>query len=298
MMIEHVDAIVDLRRYQTLEEGATPGKGAEALAELKAADNPGGRTLASRLDWAADLDLPLLANKGNAELLLWVGNGGFDLRNQRTLRALVRLLRRAQIDFAVLGEEELDSGDLARRLGDEAQFQDLARRNIATLAKYGVRRIVTADPHVLHCLKNEYPALGGRYEVLHHTTLLASLLAEGKLTPQKKLGGSVTYHDPCYLGRYNGEIEAPRAILDRLGVERLEMQRSGLRSFCCGGGGGAPLTDVAGKRRIPDVRMDQARETGAATIAVACPTCAVMLEGVVGPRPAVSDIAELLEAAL
>jgi Fe-S oxidoreductase len=298
MLIEHVDAIVDLRRYQTLEQGATPSKGAAALAELKATDNPGGRAQSSRLDWASDLDLPVFANVTSADTLLWLGDGAFDLRNQRSLRSLVRLLRLAGIDFAVLGAEELDCGDTARRLGEEALFQDLARRNIATLAAYRFNRIVTGDPHVLHCLKNEYPALGGRYHVVHHTTLLADLLAQGNLVPKRALGGSVAYHDPCYLGRYNGEVEAPRAILDRLGVERREMERSGLRSSCCGGGGGAPLSDVAGKRRIPDLRMDQARATGAATLAVACPNCAIMLEGVVGPRPIVADIVELLEASL
>ncbi len=298
MMIEHVDAIVDLRRHQTLELGATPAKGGEALAELKATDNPGGRALTSRLDWASDLDLPVFAKVTSADNLLWLGEGAFDLRNQRTLRALVRLLRRAEVNFAVLGAEELDSGDIARRLGDEAVFQDLARRNIAILAKYRFTRIVTADPHVLHCLKNEYPALGGVYEVVHHTTFLAGLLAGGKLEPRRVPQGSVTYHDPCYLGRYNGEIAAPRAILDRLGIELREMERTGMRSSCCGGGGGAPLSDIAGKRRIPDVRMDHAKATGAATVAVACPNCAIMLEGVVGLRPAVADIAELLEAAL
>jgi Fe-S oxidoreductase len=298
MMIEHVDAIVDLRRHLTLELGAAPGKAAEALAETRAADNPGGRPLAARLDWAADLDLPRLAEGGACDLLLWLGDSAYELRGQRSLRSLVRLMRRAGLDFAVLGAEELDCGDLARRLGEEALFQDLATRNIAILARRRFRRIVTADPHALHCLRNEYPAFGGTYEVLHHTALLAGLLAEEKLAPAKSLGGSVTYHDPCYLGRYNGETEAPRAILDRLGVECREMERSGLRSFCCGGGGGAPLTDVPGKRRIPDLRMEQARATGAATIAVACPNCAVMLEGVIGPRPVVADLAELLEAAL
>jgi Fe-S oxidoreductase len=298
MMIEHVDAIVELRRYQTLEMGATAGKAAAALAEMRAADNPGGRALATRLDWASDLALPLLAEVKSTDLLLWLGDGAFDLRNQRTLRALVRLLRAAGIEFAVLGPEELDCGDLARRLGDEAIFQDLARRNIAILAKYRIARIATADPHVLHCLKNEYPAFGGRYDVVHHSTLLAELLANGRIKPSKALGGSIAYHDPCYLGRYNGEFDAPRAVLDRLGIERREMERSGPRSSCCGGGGGAPLSDIAGKRRIPDIRMDHARETGAATLAVACPNCAIMLEGVIGPRPVVADIAELLEAAL
>lgn len=298
MMIEHVDAVIDLRRFQTLELGATPGKAADALAELRAADNPGGRPLASRLDWAADLALPVLAQKRECDVLLWLGDGAFELRNQRTLRALIKLLRRAGIDFAVLAEEELDCGDLARRLGDEATFQDLAMRNIATLARYRFARIVTADPHAFHSLKNEYPALGGRYEVIHHTTFLAGLIAERRLTVAGPLAGRVTYHDPCYLGRYNGEIESPRVILSALGVEYVEMERYGFRSSCCGGGGGAPLTDVPGKRRIPDIRMDHARATGAATVAVACPNCAVMLEGVVGQRPAVADIAELLLSAV
>jgi len=298
MMIEHVDAIIDLRRFQTLELGATPGKAADALAELRAADNPSGRPLAGRLDWAADLALPVLAQKREADVLLWLGDGAFELRSQRTLRALVKLLRRAGTDFAVLGAEELDCGDLARRLGDEATFQDLAKRNITTLAQYRIARIVTADPHAFHSLKNEYPAFGGRYEVVHHTTFLATLIGERRLAIAGPLGGRVTYHDPCYLGRYNGEIESPRAILSALGVEYVEMERYGLRSSCCGGGGGAPLTDVPGKRRIPDIRMDHARATGASTVAVACPNCAVMLEGVVGQRPAVADIAELLLSAV
>ena len=143
MMIEHVDAIISMRRHQTLELGATPGKGAEALAELKAADNPGGRALASRLDWATDLALPRLADVGSADVLLWLGDAAFELRGQRTLRSLVRLLRQAKVDFAVIGAEELDCGDIARRLGDEALFQDLARRNIALLAKHRF----AADPH-------------------------------------------------------------------------------------------------------------------------------------------------------
>ncbi|MGE0094770.1 MAG: DUF3483 domain-containing protein [Alphaproteobacteria bacterium] len=294
MMIEHVDAIVDLRRFQALEKGAVPGKAPLVLAELRATDTQSGAALASRLDWAADLSLPLISAKGECDVLLWLGEGAFDLRNQRTLRALVRLMRHAKIDFAVLGEEELDTGDLARRLGDEATFQDLAKRNAATLAKYRFRRIVTADPHVFHSLRNEYPAFGARHEVLHHTMLLDELVTKGALPKAKSAVAKTTYHDPCYLGRYNGEIRAPRAVLDAIGVERVEMERSGMRSMCCGGGGGAPVTDIAGKKRIPDVRMEQARATGAAVVAVACPNCAVMLEGVVGPRPEVVDVAELL----
>ena len=294
MMIEHVDAVIDLRRFETLERGLTPGKAAAALEELRATDNPGGRPPAHRKDWAADLSLPLIADRGECDLLLWLGDAAFDLRGQRSLRALVQLLQRADMDFAILGVDELDSGDLARRLGDEATFQELARRNIALLGRYRFSRIVTADPHVLHVLRNEYPAFGGNYVVVHHTALLLELVESGHLSPRAVPGRTVTYHDPCYLGRYNGEIDAPRRLLDALGLTRIEMERSGMNSSCCGGGGGAPLTDVAGKRRIPDIRMDHARATGAERIAVACPNCTVMLEGVVGPRPAVADIAELV----
>ena len=175
MMIEHVDAVIDLRRFETLERGATPGKAAAALEDLRATDNPGGRAAARRTDWAADLSLPLIAEKGECDLLLWLGDAAFDLRGQRSLRALVQLLRRAGVDFATLGADELDCGDIARRLGDEATFQDLARRNIALLSRYRFNRIVTADPHVLHVLRNEYPAFGGNYVVVHHTALLLEL---------------------------------------------------------------------------------------------------------------------------
>jgi Fe-S oxidoreductase len=294
MFIEHVDAVVGLRRWLTLERGETPAKAAEALDELRATDNPGGADPARRLDWAADLGLPVLDEAGACEVLLWLGDAAFELAGQRTLRALVTLLRRAEVDFAVLGTAELDCGDVARRLGDEATFRDLARRNIAALARRDFRIIVSADPHAFNVLMNEYPALGGSYDVRHHATYLAELVAAGRLEPGRWRGGAVTYHDPCYLGRYNGEVAAPRALLAALGAEVREMARAGLVARCCGGGGGAALTDVPGARRIPDMRMDDARETGAAVVAVACPNCRTMLEGVVGPRPEVMDLAELL----
>ena len=293
-MIEHVDAIVELRRFQTLELGALPPKAAPPLMEMRYADEPGGRPLKARTDFAAGLTLPLMATKGRAEVLLWLGEGAYELRYGRTLRALVTLLHRAGVDFAVLGEEERDCGDLARRLGDEATFQRLAQDNIATLSRYSFRHILTADPHALHALRNEYKAFGGSYEVVHHAALLDELVAAGRLPVGALAEARVTYHDPCYLGRYNGEFDAPRRLLDRLGLERLEMERSGKRSMCCGGGGGAPVSDIEGERRIPDLRMGQAAATGAAIVAVACPQCSAMLEGVTGERPQVADIAELV----
>lgn len=302
MMIEHVDAIVDMRRHLTLERGETPNKGAEVLENLIATDNPGGFAPGGRLNWAADLDLPLMQDKGQAEVLFWVGDGAFDMRNQRTLRAFVKVLKAAKVDFAVLGLEERDSGDVARRLGDEATFQQLARRNIETLGKYRFQTIVSCDPHSFHMLKNEYGELGGHYQVQHHSTFIETLLSRGTLhLGQHALaeqGATITYHDPCYLGRYNGEYEAPRAVLKALGIAVKEMERSGFRSRCCGGGGGAPITDIPGKQRIPDMRMADIQETGAELVAVGCPQCTLMLEGVVAPRPEIKDIAELVAEAI
>ncbi|MNZ45045.1 succinate dehydrogenase/fumarate reductase iron-sulfur subunit [compost metagenome] len=299
MMIEHVDAIVDMRRHLTLEKGATPNKGAEVLENLIATDNPGGFAPGGRLNWAADLNLPLMSEKKQADVLFWVGDGAFDMRNQRTLRAFVKVLKAANVDFAVLGLEERDSGDVARRLGDEATFQQLAKRNIATLNQYRFKKIVSCDPHSFHVLKNEYGALGGNYDVMHHSTFIDELMQRGLLnlgqhSLSKERGGSVTYHDPCYLGRYNGEYEAPRNVLKAIGIEVKEMERSGFRSRCCGGGGGAPITDIPGKQRIPDMRMVDIKETGAELVAVGCPQCTAMLEGVVAPRPEIKDIAELV----
>ncbi|MDY8110019.1 DUF3483 domain-containing protein [Fulvimarina sp. 2208YS6-2-32] len=294
MMIEHVDAIVDLRRFQTLERGAVPGKGPDVLDNCRLADEPNGHALETRTDFAAGLALPIVPGGGETDVLLWLGQAAFDMRGQRTLRALITLLAHANVDFAVLGDKERDCGDLARRLGDEATFQTLARANIAALSAVRFKRILTADPHALHTLRNEYPAFGGTYEVVHHTAFLDGLVAAGRLTPAQLSGPPITYHDPCYLGRYNGEFEAPRALLDALGLDRREMARSGRASMCCGGGGGAPTTDIPGDRRIPDLRMAQARETGATTVAVACPQCTAMLEGVTGTRADVKDVAELL----
>lgn len=296
MLIEHVDAVIDIRRDQALVRGAVPGKGAQALENLRHTDTVGGFPKAARYNWAVDLDVPVLAAGGSTDYLLIAGEGAFDMRYQRALRALVKVLKHAGVEFAVLGEAEIDSGDLARRLGDEATFQRLARDNIALLAERRFQRIVTPDPHVFHCLKNEYPAIGGKYEVLHHSGLLAGLFRERRirLKPESAPAAPLTYHDPCYLGRYNGELDAPRDVLRALGIAVREMERSREKGRCCGGGGGAPFTDIPGETRIPDIRIHDARATGAATVAVACPNCTAMLEGVVGPRPEVMELAELV----
>jgi Fe-S oxidoreductase len=299
MLIEHVDAVIDLRRFQTLERGELPQTAAQGLQNLRLTGTQGGFAAKARYDWAVDLGVRVLHPGETTEYLLLGGEGAYDARYQRTLRAVMQLLQRAQVDFAILGANESDCGDLARRLGDEDTFQTRARATIEVLRQFTFRHILTADPHVLHCVRNEYPALGGRYDVVHHTALLAQLVRDGRLRPvMGAVPPAVTYHDPCYLGRYNGEFQAPRALLQHLGIDLREMQRSQSRARCCGGGGGAPLTDVPGRRRIPDMRMDDARETGAAIVAVACPGCTAMLEGVIGPRPEVLDVAEILATAV
>ena len=300
MQIEHVDAIVDLRRFQTLARGEIPGKGPEMLANLRETATQGGYDQAARYHWAVDLNLRQIVPGEPVDVLLVAGEAAFDMRYERTLRAVIKLLQAAQVDFAILGGREQDVGDTARRLGDEAGFQRQAASNIAMFSGLRFNRLLTADPHVFHSLKNEYPALGGQYTVLHHTSFLAELVRSGRLRlgPNRE-SRRVTYHDPCYLGRYNGETEAPRDLLRQLGINLTEMERHGLRGRCCGGGGGAPLTDIpGGAQRIPDIRVDDARAIGAEVVAVACPGCTAMLEGVVGPRPEVLDVAELLLAGL
>lgn len=295
MLIEHVDAVVDIRRAQTLVEGAVPGKGAQVLENLRHTQTVGGFPRAVRYHWAVDLNVPTLTRGKKAEYLLIAGEGAFDMRYQRALRALVKVLQHAGVDFAVLGEAEIDSGDLARRLGDEASFQQLARANIAMLGQLDFKHVVTPDPHVFHCLKNEYPAMGGHYDVLHHSGLIAQLFKDKRIRLKgEALGAPLTYHDPCYLGRYNGELDAPREVLAALGISVREMERSRERGRCCGGGGGAPYTDIPGATRIPDIRIADARTIGAEVVAVACPNCTAMLEGVVGPRPEVIELAELV----
>jgi len=298
MMIEHVDAIMDIRRFLTLEDGATPEKGVQLLENLNQTDNMSGKSPHKRLEWAVDLDLPLAEPGKTFDVLLWLGEGALDLRGQRTLRALVSLMRRANVDFAVLGEVEADCGDAARRLGDEASFQRLALQNIDNLNGLNFTRIVTADPHVLHALRNEYPDLGVEYRVEHHTAFLLSLIEQQKLPLEKLNLGALTYHDPCYLGRYNGEYDAPRRLLKAIGTDLIEMERSREKSFCCGWGGGAAFTDIPSKHRIPDLRVNQAQKIDAKSIAVACPNCAVMFGGVTQTDVDIMDVAEIVALAV
>jgi Fe-S oxidoreductase len=294
MFIEHVDAVLEMRRHRTLELGETPRSSSylEVMADAGTA-SPAG--ISARLDWASDLSLRRLAPGDSCETLLWVGDSGFLPQGRRTLRALVELLSRAGVDVAVL-PEELDVGDVALRLGDEALFRDLAIANCARLDAVNFERVVTTDPHVLQALARDYSAVGRTFPAVHHTTLLQELIATGRISPAAGEVRKITYHDPCYLGRYAGEYEAPREILAALGAQLIEMPSNRRTSLCCGAGGGATITDVPVERRVAEIRIEQALATGAEVVATACPNCSVMFDGLGGERLAFADVAELLLA--
>ncbi len=250
---------------------------------------------------------PTVLENPNFELLYWVGcAGAYDRRAQRVARALVKLLNAARVNFAILGCEEKCTGDSARRLGDEFLFQELARANIATLAKYNVRKIVAHCPHCVNAFLKDYPQFGGCYEVMHHTQLLAQLVRDGRLTIPGEipasLHGAVTYHDPCYLARVNGIHAAPREVLgSALGNgeqrELREMPHCREKTFCCGAGGGRMWMEEDPKQRVSTERARQALATGATTVAVGCPFCLTMMtDGVAaqGGEARVLDVAEIL----
>ncbi len=245
----------------------------------------------------------LAAEGRQPEVLFWVGcAGSYDDRAQRVTRAFCELLQKAGVEFAILGQEESCTGDPARRAGNEFLFQMLAQQNVAVLNTYGVKKIVTACPHCFNTLKNEYPQLGGNYEVMHHTQFLLSLLREGRL---KIEGGSfkgkkITYHDSCYLGRVNGEYEAPRALLEALDADLVEMKRCRTKGLCCGAGGAQMWKeDEPGDKRINIERTEEALQTGADVVAVNCPFCMTMLTDGVKAKDKqddvmVYDLAELI----
>ncbi len=289
MLIEHIDAVVDLRRAQVTAAKPLPGEATAVLDNLHRHGNAAGRPADERPAWGDGLDLPLAAPGKPVEVLLWQGEGAFLAHHHGALRAVVALLRAADVDFAVLGAAERDCGDLPRRLGDEPLFHQLATENMALLARFDFQRIVTLDPHVVHSLVREYPWEGDTPTVLHHSAFLAELIDQGRLTLGGPVDRAVTYHDPCYLARYLGEIDAPRQVLATAGCELREMAAHGRDTTCCGAGGGAAHTAIAGGGSLAEVRAAAAAET-ADFVAVACPHCA----GSLAETVAVRDIAELL----
>jgi Fe-S oxidoreductase len=285
--IEHVDHIVDMRRYQVLIESNFPPEAGVMLRNLENKGNPWGSPQNTREDWTKGLDfhVPRVAEVDDFEYLFWVGcAGAFEDRAKKTTRAVATLLHEAGVDYAILGEGETCTGDPARRIGNEFVFQMLAQQNVETLNDAGVKKIVATCPHCFNTLGNEYEQLGGKFEVVHHTQLLAHLVATGKLTPVQPVDGGVTYHDPCYLGRHNRVFEAPREVLGTA-IEGglIEMPRNSERSFCCGAGGARMWMEEKIGKRINVERTEEALATGAKTIAVGCPFCYTMIgDGVTG----------------
>ena len=285
--IEHVDHIVDMRRYQVLIESRFPKEAHTMLRNLERAGDPWGRGARARLEWMAGLTFEprVLGADGadrlpdDVEYLLWVGcAGSLDDNAKKTTRAVAELLHEAGVEFMVLGGEETCTGDAARRLGQEVLFQELAKQNVEKLDAAGVKRIVVTCAHCFNALGNEYPQLGGVYEVLHHTQLLSRLVAEGRLVPAHPVDAAVTYHDPCYLGRHNRVFDPPRDILGSVpGMRLTEMPRHRETSFCCGAGGARMWMEETIGTRINETRTDEAIGTGADVIAAACPYCIVML---------------------
>ena len=279
--IEVFDKIIDLRR-QLVDIGRISSAARSCLEGLDERQNPWGHAPAQRLAWSETLKLPAATPGKGQEWVYWIGcAGAFEPTAQSISRAMVEILRQARVDFVVLGNEERCTGDPARRLGDEMLFQRFRQKNLETLRRYKAHKIVTHCPHCLNTFKNEYsPDSEIRLEVIHHSQLLEKLIAEGRIRLTRAAADQwVTFHDPCYLGRHNGEFASPRAVLDRLpGVKRLEMKRSRDRSFCCGGGGGQMWLESRAQQRVENLRLTEARQTGASLVTTACPFCKVMLE--------------------
>ena len=302
VLIGHVDLISDMRR-DLIGEGKLSGPPAKALQQIGNQSNPYGRPNSERLAWAEGLDVPTVESNPGFDYLFWVGcAASFDPRAQKVARATAQLLKEGGVNFAVLGPEETCTGDPARRIGDEFLFQQRAQTNVETLTRRKVKKIVTPCPHCYNTLKNEYPQFGGHYEVQHHSALLADLVGTGRLNNGNGAGNSepITLHDPCYLARVNGEVDATRAVI---GAEKdpqyREMPRCGKKTFCCGAGGGRMWFEELPDQRVSRLRAQEALATGARTLATACPFCLNMMsDGIAGTQGGenvkVLDIAELL----
>jgi len=301
VMIEHIDTIVDLRRGLVLTEANFPLELNVVFRNLETNFTPWAFSYTERAQWAEGLDVKIASQDNSPELLFWVGcAGSFDERYKKVSRSIVKILKTAGIEFKILGNEEKCNGDAARRLGNEYLAQMLMKENIQTLEKYGVKKILTACPHCYHALKNEYPQFGGNYEVIHHTELIERLVKEGKITLKESEKKSLTYHDSCYLGRYNEIYDSPRTTLKSInGIELKEMNRSRDKGFCCGAGGGRMFLEEKEGKRINIERTEEALSLNVDTIATACPFCMTMLtDGVkskdVIDKVQVKDIAEIV----
>jgi Fe-S oxidoreductase len=292
--------ILDIRRNLSMMESAFPKQLETAFKGMERNMNPWNVSQADRMKWADGLNVPTIEQNPEPEILWWVGCApATDARAQKTAQAFAKILNAAGVNYAVLGKNEACTGDSARRAGREDIFFGLATQNVEILNEVKPKRIVTTCPHCLHTIKNEYPAFGGNYTVIHHTQLINELVGAGKISLE--VSGdqlSVTFHDPCYLGRHNKEFDAPREALKSTGVTTIEMPRHGAKSFCCGAGGAQMWKEEeAGSGRVNEARFQEAKATGAKTVAVGCPFCLTMMSDASkadGGEVQVKDVAELV----
>jgi Fe-S oxidoreductase len=301
--IQHLDLILEARKYQVLMEAAFPPELQETFTNLENQSNPWGFSADTRADWCKDLDIPLMSDRPEAEILWFVGcAGAFDDRGKKISRSLARVLKKAGVDFAVLGPEERCNGDMARRAGNEYLAQTMIRENVEILNRYKPKRILAGCPHCFNIIKNEYPGFGARFPVVHHAQYLMELIGQGRLAVTAPLSGPPTFHDSCYLGRWNGIFDEPRRLLRALNGSRelRTTRRSGDKGFCCGAGGARMFMEEAIGKRINIERAEELIATGAKTVAAACPFCATMLGDAIADcrgDAAVKDIAELVDEA-
>jgi len=305
MYIEQFPKLIEMRRYLTLMESRFPQELQTAFRNMENNSNPWGIGMHTRGDWAKEARVKTLAEDSDVEYLFYVGcAGSFDDRNKKVAVAIARILDAAGIRFGILGVEEGCCGDSARRLGNEYLYQIMVQQNIETMKNYGVKKIVTMCPHCYNTLKNEYPQFGGDFEVYHYVEILSQLIAQGRLKPSRALDKAVTYHDSCYLGRYNGLYEEPRRVLRSLHPRALvEMGRSRAKSFCCGAGGGRFWMEEHLGRRINHERMSDVERTGAELVVTSCPYCLTMLSDAIKEKELeerfeAKDLAEIFAEAM
>lgn len=299
--VKHIDKIVDCRRNLVLEQSVIPETAVGALQSIEKRGHPWRGTTMNRTDWANGLNVKTLSENPDVEILYWVGcTEALEERSSKVAQSVAKLMKQAGLNFGILGTEESCCGDPARRLGNEYLFQQQAQANIEILKNYKVKKIVTACPHCYNTIKNEYPQFGGNFEVVHHTELIADLIKAGKIKPAKGSDTVVTYHDSCYLGRYNDIYLQPREILKTVpDLKLVEMEKNKKRGFCCGGGGGRLWLEERTGQRISENRIDQVLETKAQCVATACPYCLQMFNDAIKAKQAeetirVKDIAEIL----
>ena len=302
--IDIVDTIIDLRRYLTLSEGALPSTAPQSLQNIQRAGNPWGLPAGERLAWAQGLDVPLLEPEREVEYLYWVGcSASYDRRNQAIARAVVKILKTAGVSFGVMSEERCHA-EVGRRLGEEYLYQTVAQENVETIKRYRFRKVITHCPHCFNTIKNEYPQFGGTYEVLHHSQVIQALIEEGRIKPTKPLDASVAFHDSCYLGRYNGIMDAPRNVAKAVpGLRVVELPRNRERGLCCGGGGGHMWMEVKAEKRVNLIRVEEALDAKVSMVATGCPFCLAMIDlgrKVKGAEEtlAVKDVSELVAESL